>query len=234
MPLLNDLASAFLHLAFPHICEGCGTDVLAPDAPLCLRCAHELPATGFERAEGNPIDRIFWGRLPLRAATAQLYFTQGSVVQALMHRLKYGGRAPIGHYLGGLMGRQLAASARFAGVDALVPLPLHADRERRRGYNQAALLCEGIAGTWPLPVLPRAVQRPAATETQTYKGRVERWQNMQGRFTVPDPAALEGRHLLLVDDVVTTGATLEACGRALLAIPGVSLSIATLCFAGGS
>ncbi|GAB4093812.1 ComF family protein [Flaviaesturariibacter terrae] len=233
MGILYDLRDALLHLAYPHLCAGCGNDALPTDVPLCLRCLSELPRTGFERYAHNPVDRLFWGRLPLRQASAQFYFSKDSIIQRLLHRVKYGGGQELAQYLGRLMGRQLADAPRFAGIDALVPLPLHRSREKKRGYNQAELLCRGITEAWNVPLWPDAALRLSATETQTKMGRLARWQNMEGRFAPSDPARIEGRHLLLVDDVVTTGATLEACGRALLAVPGVTLSIATLCIAAG-
>jgi ComF family protein len=233
MRLLKDLSAALLHLAYPHHCAGCGSDAVPASQWLCLRCQALLPHTGFERHHNNPVDRLFWGRLPLLEATAQFYFSKESMIQALMHRVKYSGDQDLAQYLGGIMGGRLAAAARFARVDALVPLPLHRSRQKARGFNQASLLCRGMEAAWGRPVWEDAVLRNAATETQTRKNRIQRWQNMDGRFTVPDPALVEGKHLLLVDDVVTTGATLEACGRALLSVPGVTLSIATLCIATG-
>ncbi|TCJ14039.1 ComF family protein [Flaviaesturariibacter flavus] len=230
---LKDVSDALLHLAYPHHCAGCGNDSLAASQWLCLRCQALLPHTGFERHRVNPVDRLFWGRLPLLEATAQFYFTKESMIQSLMHRIKYDGAQDLARYLGGIMGARLAAAGRFAPVDALVPLPLHPSRERARGFNQATALCQGIETAWGRPVWSDAVQRASATDTQTRKSRIERWQNMEGRFLVSDPDRLRGKHLLLIDDVVTTGATLEACGRALLAVPGVSLSIATLCIAAG-
>jgi len=226
---LGFIKESLLHLAFPHICEGCGTDRLPHGNYLCLSCISRLPATGYHLHRSNPVEKIFWGRLPLRQATAQYYFSKGGIMQQLLHALKYKGHRELGLYLGRLMGGALAQSSRFASVEALVPLPLYPERERARGYNQADLLCEGISGVLQRPVW-RAVRRVSPTETQTKKSRVERWQNMEGRFEVEQAAALRGKHLLLVDDVVTTGATLESCGAALLQVEGVQLSIATLCF----
>lgn len=222
---------ALLHLAFPHLCAGCGSDVLAKDALLCTYCFSQMPATSFQHHAANPVEKIFWGRLPIRCGTAQYFFTKGSLMQELMHQLKYKGNKDLGLVLGKLMGAQLAGTNRFREVDALVPLPLYPEKEHKRGYNQAQILCEGIAETFGKPVLDRAVIRTHHTESQTKKSRVERWQNMEGRFLLADEKMIQGKHLLLVDDVVTTGASLEACGRELLAASGTTLSIATLCCA---
>lgn len=195
-----------------------------------MRCMAILPETGFESHPGNPVEKIFLGRLPLAAASAQFYFTKESLVQHLMHQFKYKGNRDLGLQLGRMMGEQLLDSGRF-GADALVPLPLFPAREKRRGFNQATILCEGIAGVMRVPVLDKLVLRPQHTETQTRKGRIERWKNMEGKFVLKDPGSIRNKHLLLVDDVVTTGATLEACGNELLQGENVKLSIACLCIA---
>jgi ComF family protein len=227
----SDIGQSLLHLAFPHICQGCGTDVIDTKHQLCIRCLAAMPRTDFQKYSENPIERIFWGRLTLETATAQYYFTKESGMQHLMHQFKYRGNKELGLYLGQLMGQALFESNRFSAVDALVPLPLYGSKERSRGFNQALVLCQGMAQVWTKPILPDVVIRKAATESQTRKNRIERWQNMEGRFEVINAAALENKHILLVDDVLTTGATLEACGRELCAVPGTTLSIATLCFA---
>lgn len=230
MPLLQEIKDALLHLAFPHVCEGCGTDNLQADHLLCLRCLSSLPSTNFHMHPNNPIEKIFWGRIPIVSAASQYYFTKESMMQHLMHQFKYKGNKDVGIYLGKLMGWSLAESNRFSFIDALIPLPLHKSKEHKRGYNQATLLCEGISSVLNKPVLKNAVIRPEHTETQTKKSRIQRWQNMEGKFELANPSAIEGKHVLLVDDVVTTGATLEACGLELVKAENVQLSMATLCF----
>lgn len=229
MPFVQNIKEALLHLAFPHVCAGCGNDVLPKDHLLCLSCLESLPPTHFHLHAANPIEKIFTGRLPLQHATAQYYFTKESLLQHLLHNAKYKGDRELCLYLGNLMGQQLRESSWIASVDALVPLPLYAEREKRRGYNQSHLLCQGIGQMINKTVLKDAVIRSSATESQTRKNRVQRWQNMEGRFTLTS-SETEGKHILLVDDVVTTGATLEACGRTLLEAPGSTVSLATLCF----
>ena len=230
MPLIKEIKDALLHLAFPHVCESCGTDNLQVDHILCLRCLSSLPNTNFHLHANNPIEKIFWGRIPISSATSQYYFTKESMMQHLMHQLKYKGNKEVGLYLGRLMGWAMAESNRFSSVDALIPLPLHKSKEHKRGYNQATLLCEGISTVLNKPVLKNVVIRTAHTETQTKKSRIQRWQNMEGKFELVNASAIESKHLLLVDDVVTTGATLEACGKELFKAKNLQLSIATLCF----
>jgi ComF family protein len=230
MPLLKEIEDSLLHLAFPHVCEGCGTDNLQPEHLLCLRCASSLPSTNFHLHANNPIEKIFWGRIAVSSATAQYYFTKESMMQHLMHQFKYKGNKEVGIYLGKLMGWAMAESNRFSNIDALIPLPLHKSKEHKRGYNQATVLCQGISSVLNKPVLKNVVLRPEQTETQTKKGRIQRWQNMEGKFQLNSLTAIEDKHVLLIDDVVTTGATLEACGREILKAKNVQLSIATLCF----
>lgn len=229
MTILSPFRDSLLHLFFPHVCPGCGSDALSSGSLLCLSCLEDLPDTGFHPCPDNPVEKLFWGRLPLVAATAQFYFTKGTLVQRLLHECKYRNNRRLCFFLGQRMGQALLQSHRFASVEALVPLPLHRGRLRRRGYNQTELLCEGMGSVLRQPVLTDLVYRTGNTESQTRKSRVQRWKNVEDRFALGNTGAAEGKHLLLVDDAVTTGATLEACGRCLLSLAGTRLSIAALC-----
>lgn len=227
----KEIKESILHVVFPHVCDGCGSDLLNIESNLCIRCLASLPETNFEMYSNNPVEKDFWGRLPLVSASAHLYFTKESLVQHLMHQLKYRGNQEIGLQLGRIMGNALLSSNRFNDIDALIPLPLFPSKEKRRGYNQAKVLCDGIAEILSLPVLSKVITRPQHTETQTKKGRIERWKNIEGKFRLSDPEAIRNMHLLLVDDVITTGATLETCGNELLSAENIRLSVATLCVA---
>jgi ComF family protein len=229
MKLLEEIRTSFFHLLFPHICAGCGSDLLSEDSQLCTHCLSALPETNFSAAPNNPVEKKFWGRLPVEAATAIYAFTKESLVQHLMHAVKYNGNKELGLQLGRLMAESLVQSGRFQ-VDALVPVPLFPEKERKRGYNQSAVLCDGMKEILQIPVLNNIVIRPKHTETQTKKGRIERWKNIEGKFELRNPAAIANQHVLLVDDVITTGATLESCGAELLKAENVQLSIATLCY----
>jgi ComF family protein len=189
-----------------------------------------MPETGFESHYGNPLEKKFWGRLQLSAASAQYYFTRESLMQQLMHEFKYRGNKELGLQLGKMVGDMLKRSGRFK-VDVLIPLPLFESKEKRRGFNQSTVLCLGMAEEMKVPVAHNVMIRSSDTETQTKKGRIDRWLNMEGKFILKNPTAIAGMHVLLVDDVVTTGATLEACGMELLKTPGTRLSVATLCYA---
>jgi ComF family protein len=231
--MLKTIAAAlndFSHLFFPHNCLGCGSDVLPNDAVLCLQCFTQLPVTGFIEQPGNPVEKIFYGRIKVEEAGSAFYFTKDSTIQRLMIELKYRGNKHAGTYLGKLLGMQLTQCNRFNGVDLIIPLPLNPKKERKRGYNQAMIIAEGMQTEFNRPVVDKAVGRKLFTETQTQKGRVDRWQNMQDVFEVKDAAALEGKHILLVDDVVTTGASLEACAAPILQVLGTKVSIATVAY----
>lgn len=189
-----------------------------------------MPETHFCLIPNNPVEKMFWGRANIDAATAQFYFTKQSLMQHLLHQLKYMGNREIGYQLGKIMGGQLIESRRFE-CDALIPLPLFPAKQKKRGYNQASVICEGMSAAMDLQVWEGVIQRPQFTSTQTKKGRIERWKNVEGKFEVTNQSKIEGKHLLLVDDVVTTGATLEHCASELLKIPGVTVSLAALCIA---
>ncbi len=227
----KNIFSSTLHLFYPHVCTGDGSDLLQEDNLLCITCIHHLPHTNFADLANNPVEKDFWGRIQLEAAYSQFYFSKEFLIQHLIHQLKYKGDIGIGFYLGTIMGNTLLKSTRFSTLDALVPLPLYADKEHKRGYNQAAIICNGISSVMNIPVLNGAVIRNHATETQTRKHRTERWDNVKGSFKVAKENELAGKHVLLVDDVVTTGATLEACGNIILETENVKLSIATLAYA---
>lgn len=231
MNLLKRILHSIFHLFFPHICIGCGSDLVGRKNFLCIQCLNDLPETNFHPHEDNPVEKIFWGRLPLTNATSHFYFSKGGVMQRLMHQLKYKGNQELGLQLGKIMGAGLKNVQRFSDTEVLIPIPLFHAKERRRGYNQSVLICNGLAEILNIPVLEGIVVRIQDTETQTKKSRTERWKNMEGMFRLENAAAIAGKHVLLVDDVITTGATLEACSSELMKAGCSSVSIATLCYA---
>ena len=178
----------------------------------------------------NPVEKIFWGRIPIEHAASLFYFTKGSIVERLLYQLKYRSRQEVGHYCGRLMGLALKQTNYVKEIDMIIPLPLFRKKELHRGFNQARLICDGMKEILNIPVSDTIVERVEATETQTHKNRIERWQNMQDRFLVKKPAQVENKHLLLVDDVITTGATLESCGMELLKAANSKLSILTFAY----
>ncbi|MDI9358156.1 MAG: hypothetical protein QM528_04360 [Phycisphaerales bacterium] len=225
-PCINSL----LHLFFPHNCLGCGSDEIETAQILCIACRSALPATKFSGIEGNPIERIFLGRLSLEHATAGFYFTKKSMIQKLLHQLKYKQNKEVGVYLGEILGRELLNAKRLSNIDLIHPLPLHPKKEKLRGYNQATYIAKGIGNVFKKPICLTGVVRKDFTSTQTKKSRLDRWANIENAFVLQDRDQLIDKHILLVDDVITTGATLEACGRIFLQLPQVKLSVATLAY----
>jgi ComF family protein len=226
--LNKNILSPLVHFFYPHNCLGCGSDIIEKENFLCLECINNLPLTGFALHANNAVEKLFWGRIPVNAAMSQFYFSKSSIIQNCIHEFKYRGNKKLGLYLGKIMGKSLASSNRFSNIDALVPLPLFSKKEFNRGFNQSAILCEGIKEILNLPLITKSVVRIVHTQTQTKKERTERWENVEKSFSVTDQKFLEGKHILLVDDVITTGATLEACGAQILKTEKVRLSIATL------
>jgi ComF family protein len=196
---------------------------------ICMSCLVEMPRTGDEHEPAeNPVARVFWGRIKLRAAASCFIFTKGGKVQELIHNLKYNGRTDAGIAAGKLFGNDLKSLTPFNTAAAVIPVPLHRDKLRKRGYNQAACFAEGLALALEIPVYPDGMLRIGATESQTRKNRTERWDNVEDVFTINPKIDLAGKHLILVDDVITTGATIEACAAPLLALEGTSVSIISL------
>jgi len=225
-PLLADLAALF----FPRPCLACREPLVAGEAHLCTACRIELPYTDYHLLPPthNPLARRFWGKLPVQHTLSYLHFLRHGRVQQLLHQLKYRGQSQVGSALGQLYGAELAEAGLGPAFDLIVPVPLHRRKLARRGYNQAEAFAMGLAAALPCPSAAYALRRTEHTASQTRKGRAARWENVATVFEVAEPASVVGRHILLVDDVLTTGATLEACGAALLAAGARAVSIATI------
>ena len=230
LPKLSTWIDPIFWLYFPKYCPACGRPLRLFGANICGRCSQNLPETHFFEAPGNPIEKIFYGRLPMSAGAAAWYFHKNSALQSLLFQLKYKSNEDVGLFIGKQMGALLAASDRFATIDALVPVPLHPQALSKRGFNQAALICEGIGQVWHKPVLRSAITRTKHTNTQTKQSRAVRWENMENAFSIKEHTSIIGKHLLLIDDVITTGATIEACGKTLLSVKNVKVSVAAAAY----
>jgi ComF family protein len=227
MNLLND----FLSLFFPKTCLACGNSLYGNEEIICLKCILHLPETNFHREKINPVSQVFLGRIPIELASAYCYYKKGGVVQKLIHQLKYRGHAEIGNYFGKLYGSKLIENPAYKEVDAIIPIPLHNKKLSKRGFNQAEKFAQGLSESMNIDVNTRIVSRVKATSTQTKKSRYNRWENVEHMFEVSGPLQHKGKHFLLVDDVITTGATMEACLQALQTIPEVKLSVSAMAFA---
>lgn len=221
-------------LFFPRCCVVCGKLLLRDEHFLCLHCLSGLPRTDMHLQKDNEIERNFWGKFPVERATSFLYYAKGGDVRQLLYELKYYGNKGIGAALGKYMATELLPSGFFEGIDCLIPVPLHPKKKRRRGYNQSERLVAGIASVTRIPVVQDALVRSQYAATQTRKGQYERWENVTGLFACEHPEHLENKHILLVDDVLTTGATIVSCADAIKNIPGIRISVLSLALAGGN
>lgn len=221
---VRDFAALFL----PRRCAGCDTGLMRFEVGLCLGCLEDLPRARFHDDPQNRVEQLFWGKAQLHAASAFLLFTSGGMVQRMLHRLKYAHDREIGMLLGRSMAEELMNCPRFHDVQVLLPVPLHPSKKRKRGYNQCDVIVDGMRQVWKLPPTEQELMRIVRTPTQTRKGRLDRWRNVSEAFQVHDPEALRGKHVLLIDDVVTTGATLESCISVLESIPEIRISVCTV------
>lgn len=222
----------FINLFFPEVCAACNNGLFRGERVVCTHCLYHLPRTGFQVHPDNPVEKQFWGKVPVHAATALFYFHKGQRVQRLIHRLKYHGEQDVGILTGEMLGTVIKNSGRFSGINAVVPVPLHAGKLKTRGFNQSDLIARGIAETLKIPVFSDCLMRNRATETQTRKSRYQRFENVDCVFSMNDKYAGKQMHFLIADDVITTGSTLASCVAALLeGSPDSNVSVATVAYA---
>lgn len=220
-----------VEFVYSNNCAVCGCRLMNQEQVLCIKCDFSLPRTSFHLLENNPVEQLFWGRVPLVSAAAYFQYFKGSEYKNLLHQLKYKGRSDIGDYMGFKYGLELDNANSFSSVDSIVPVPLHPKKEKTRGYNQSWHIAKGLSRALNRPLLVNNLIRTHYNDSQTRRGRFERWENVSELFLVKNPEELRGQHILLVDDVVTTGATIEACAQALQKAPDVRLSIVALAYA---
>lgn len=227
MNLIDD----FLSLLFPRTCFACGNSLFRNEKVICLSCWFHLPKTNFHKDKDNPASRTFWGRVNLEAATAMYYYKKGGKVQHLIHQLKYKGHQEVGTYLGEMYGTDLKQCDVFNSIDIIIPIPLHQKKLKKRGFNQAELFASGLGKSMSVNMDTEIVKRSIGTSTQTKKSRYKRWENVSEIFVLNKQDKLAGKHVLVVDDVITTGATMEACVQAIQRVENVKVSVASIAFA---
>lgn len=223
---------SFFRLLVPRSCAVCGCNLNDGEEVLCFRCDMDMPRTNFHLQTDNPMERALWGKLPLGRASAYFRYGRKSEYARLVHLLKYHGRKDLCGAVGRKMAAELSMTGFFQGIDLLLPVPLHPNKQRRRGYNQSERIAQGISLLTGIPVNTSVLTRDKDTETQTHKSVAQRQDNVAGIFSVHASAQLVGKHVLLIDDVFTTGATVTACADALQEVEGLTVSVLTLAYAG--
>ena len=225
--ILNNIITSI----FPKICLGCTAKLIHQEQHICTKCRHDLPFTSFHKHPQNPVLDAFYGRVSIESATALLHYKKNGMVQQLLHQLKYKGRQEIGKILGDLLGHELKKEVSYNNITYIIPVPLHKKRLRKRGYNQVTTFGKQLATHLDVEYVEDILIKVTNTKTQAFKKRTARWLTAQHSFEVTNTETLEGQHILLIDDIITTGATLEACANALKKIPNIKISIATMSIA---
>jgi ComF family protein len=220
-----------LNLFFPEICEACNNVLSDNELVICTNCRHQLPVTNFHFDNSETVKKIIYGRVQLENATALLHFSKKGIVQQLLHNLKYRGHEQISDFFGEWLGAELKTVKAFEAVDVVVPVPLYKSKLRKRGYNQVAKFGKEIAKALDANYNDSVLLKTKATITQVFKGRLTRWNDDGALFSITETESLKGKHILLVDDIITTGSTVEACATVLLKIDNIKLSLATMAIA---
>lgn len=229
--LIKDWLYSFISLLFPRCCVVCDRSLAKGEECICAMCNINLPRTNYHLQKDNQVEQLFWGKIPLERATSFFFYRKGSDFRQILHQLKYGGQKEIGAIMGRYMASELTVSGFFEGIDVIIPVPLHKRKQRIRGYNQSEWIARGISAVTEICIDTEVIVRRKHTDTQTRKSTFERWENVDGIFELHHAESLKGKHLLVVDDVLTTGATTVACASRLMEIEGVRISVLTLAVA---
>lgn len=221
---------ALVHVFYPSLCHGCNADLVQTDQYVCLQCQDQLGLTHFESIRDNPVEKLFWGRAEIKFAASTFYYIDKTPLQQIIHQIKYRQEKELGIHMGEIMGVHGSGLFTKFQTALCIPMPLHPRKEYKRGYNQATLLCEGIFKQTGIPFNEKALVRNENTRTQTKKSRAERWENVASVFDVNNPSIIKDKHIVIVDDVITTGASTEACANTLMQHGAKAVSIYTLAF----
>ncbi|RLD29119.1 MAG: ComF family protein [Bacteroidetes bacterium] len=220
-----------VNLFFPKVCYGCRHLLTDNEIHICTNCRHNLPVTNYHFENNNTVEKVFYGRVKIEHATALLRFEKKGIVQQLLHNLKYRGHEVISTLLGEWLGNELKTVEVYSTIDIVIPVPLHKNKLQKRGYNQVAKFGVEIAKALNAEYIDSVLLKTTATKTQVFKKRMSRWKNPNQVFSIKNKALIKGKHILLVDDIITTGATIEACSNILNKADGIKISIATMAIA---
>lgn len=217
-----------LYLFYPATCSSCDGYLHKNEYLICVKCRHDLPYSHYTKHHNNPVETLFFGRIPLHTATALFLFEQNGMAQTLIHKLKYQGKEEIGSFTGFLLGEELKNNPKYKHIDYIIPVPLHRKKQKKRGYNQLSKFGKSLSTVLKIPYKENLLLKVSTSDTQTKKNRFDRWKNATESFQLTNTNFLKNKHILLIDDVVTTGATLESCANELLKTKNITISIATI------
>lgn len=222
---------SFVQLFFPRQCAVCGDPLQEGEEGICIKCNMDMPRTNYHTHKDNPVERLFWGKMPLERATSYFFYHKGSDFRRILHQLKYGSRKDLGVVMGRFMAAELVSTDFFRDIDLILPVPLHPRKQKLRGYNQSECIARGISVVTGIPIDTTSVVRNKHTDTQTHKSVYQRWENVDGIFCLNNSKFFAGKHILIIDDVLTTGATITACADAFSKVKGIRISVLTLAVA---
>ena len=231
MKFFSTIAQSITQLIYPNICAACGEELLGNEHLICVTCTQALPKTNFHLQHDNPVWQKFYGRVQIENATSLYYFNKNTLLQELLHALKYNGKQKIGVELGRRFAKEIVNCAWLKNVDYLIPVPISAKKIKQRGFNQSECIVEGLHQILNIPTDNTSIIRSKHTRSQTTMHINERIQNVKNAFAMQTKNLLENKHVILVDDVLTTGATLESCAQEILALTNTKVSILTLAYA---
>ncbi len=227
MSQITSVLDDFLGIFYPNMCQGCGEPLLKHENFICSKCMFSIPRTNYHNSRKNMISELFLGKVKIEYATSFCFFHKDGILQNLIHSLKYKGGKEVGETLGKYFGSEINTSD-FSNIDLIIPVPLHPKRQKFRGYNQSEWIAKGLGEIMNKPVDVKSVIRSRNTKTQTEKNKDERWENVKNIFEVVSPKDIENKHVLVIDDVITTGATIESCASTILDVKNTKISIASI------
>jgi ComF family protein len=226
--LPKTIGTALLDTLYPHLCPGCHYKIPSAHQALCITCEANLPLSYDHTFSPNPLEKIFWGRLPLQKAISLMVFSKDGLGRRMIHEVKYQGNTALGYYLGAKLGQLIINEPFIKEMDGIVPMPLHPKKKRIRGYNQCDIIGKGLSDTLSIPLLSNVVCRVKNNPTQTKVNREGRWGNVTDAFKLSEPEMVYQKNILLLDDTVTTGATIESLGKAILNETSCRLYLASI------
>jgi ComF family protein len=226
MQILKDLFNLF----YPKLCANCDNQLIHNENVLCTFCRHDLPLTNYTNYLENKITKTFYGRVAIEKANALLFYRKEGITKKLIHELKYKGNEEVGSFFGNWLGEILKENKEFLDIDLIIPVPLHPKKQRQRGYNQVTEFGKSLSHHLEKPLIENILLRTSTSKTQTFKARFDRFNNIDTTFKLSNLTTLKNKHVLLIDDVITTGATLEACAKELQKTAGIKISILTMAY----